>query len=188
MRVLRFEDFLATGRYMTQFEVPMALSGGAKHRGVRIMLEHTVLGVPPSARARDRPVYGYLSGSDEAGQVQHYGEVVLRLETATRKRATFMLGDSLDHALQHFQEPAFAPCPLTRPTLLAVLPHDALQAGSLGEASPPYGYAEAQIYGGIRTEDVEEAVYTLGTGPSPSALALLGRSGVQWSATAGVGP
>ncbi|MEA2134711.1 MAG: hypothetical protein QOC68_2620 [Solirubrobacteraceae bacterium] len=98
MRPSNFEQFLLQEQYLTQFELPTA-SGGAKHRALRLMLEHTVSGVPTSAAPRHRPIYGYLSGTHEAGQIQQYGEVVLRLRPAVRRRATFMLGDSLDHAL-----------------------------------------------------------------------------------------
>src|SRR6185312_14719081 len=64
--------FLRDGRFLTQFAVPH--SGGAYRPSLRMVVEHTVLGVPPGCRPHDRPVYGYLSGSDEAGMLGQYGE------------------------------------------------------------------------------------------------------------------
>jgi hypothetical protein len=186
MYVPRFEAFLAAGDYLTQYSVPF--SGGAMHRGIRMMLEHTALGVPPACAPADRPIYGYLSGSDEAGQIQQYGEVVLRLRTYVRRRATFVMGDSLDHALHQFTEPAFVPQPVVDPQPLALMPYDVLDASSLGDACPPHRYAEAQIYGGLRPSDVSQAVYTLGTAPTPSAVAWLDRLRVQWTTTTDSGP
>jgi hypothetical protein len=153
-----------------------------------MMLEHTVLGVPPACAPADRPIYGYLSGSDEAGQIQQYGEVVLRLKAYVRRRATFVMGDSLDHALHHFNEPAFVPQPVVDAQPLALMPYDVLGASSLGDACPPHRYAEAQIYGGLTPSDVSQAVYTLGTAPTPSAVAWLDRLGVQWTSTTDFGP
>jgi hypothetical protein len=186
MRIAHFESFLASGQYLTQFALPY--SGGLKHRGIRMMLEHTVLGVSPSCRPLDRPIYGYLSGSDETGQVQQYGEIVLRLAPHLRNRATFVMGDSLDHSIHHFRDPPFVPQPIVHPTTLAFQPIDMTTAASLGDAAPPYGYAEAQLHGGLTPEDVSEAVYTLGTAPTPATEDLLGRLGVQWHSTTAFGP
>lgn len=186
MYLPRFEAFLADGDYLTQYSVPF--SGGAMHRGMRMMLEHTVLGVSAACAPADRPIYGYLSGSDEAGQIQQYGEVVLRLRAYVRRRATFVMGDSLDNALHHFDEPAFVPQPVADPQPLALMRYDVLGASSLGDACPPHRYAEAQIYGGLTPSDVSQAVYTLGTAPTPSAVAWLDRLGVQWTSTTDLGP
>jgi len=173
-------DLLRDGRYLTQFEVPH--SGGALGQSRRMVIEHTVLGVPPSCRPSDRPVYGYLSGSDEAGMLGQYGDVVVRLKRSVRPRSRFVIGDSLDHTITHASPPVFAPEPVDRPSLLALIaPIDPLDCPSLADASPlPYRYAEAQIYGGVRLSDVEEFVFTLGTRPDANTQNLLKRHRIAW--------
>jgi hypothetical protein len=69
------ERFVHDGRYRSQFEVGM--SGGLLHPALRIILEQSVLGIPAGARKRDRPVYGYIGGTNEDGRVQQYGDVVV---------------------------------------------------------------------------------------------------------------
>jgi hypothetical protein len=187
MRIGPFEQFLATGSYLTQFSTTMTASAGAQHRALRMIVERTVLGVP-GCRPADRPIYGYLSGSDESAQLQQYGEVVMRLDRSIRRRSTFMLGDSLDHAIHHFRVPSFVPQPVARPTTLALIPVDVLSATNLADAAPPYRYAEAQIFGGLTPFHVREAIYTLGMTPSPNAERLLSRYGVTWTSTPGSVP
>lgn len=199
MRPIPFERFLRSGRYMTQFET--SSSGGAHHHTLRMMIEGTLLGVPLNARPGDRPVYGYLSCSDEAGPVQAYGEIVLRLHEHLGARSTFMLGDSLDFSLTQFTEPLFVPQPVLRPNTLAVVPfepptlghppappgqaspRDVLAFPSVADACGPHRYAEAQVFGGIRPDDVREAVFTLGTRPLPATEDLLDRLQVGWTTT-----
>lgn len=183
MRVDRFERFLVDGTYGTQFVLPMATSGGSQHRALRMILERAVLGVPTGCRPADRPIYGYLSESDESAQLQQYGEVVLRLNPSVRRRATFVVGDSLDHAVHYFREPSFVPQPVMRPSTLAFTPVDVLPAWTLADAAPPHRYAEAQIFGGLTPFHVKQAVYTLGETPSPNVEQLLSRYGVRWTAT-----
>lgn len=180
IRLHHLDAFLRDGRYRTQFEV--SHSGGAYGRGRRMVVEHTLFGVPPSCIAQHRPVYGYLTGSDEAGQIGQYGEVIVRLGASVRARTTFVVGDSLDFALWRSPNPAFVPQPVIRPNRLAIIaPIDPLDCVGLGDASPqPYRYAEAQIYGGVRISDVSQFVYTLGTGPDPATAARLRSLGISW--------
>jgi Protein of unknown function (DUF3626) len=187
MRTHNFESFLRAGRYVTQFEG--ATSGGLQNASVRILLEETVLRVPASSRPADRPIYGYMSCSDEGGVIQQYGEVVMILRPQVRNRATFVVGDSLDNAFHYGAAgPCYAPRPISRPSALALGLEDPLVAASPADVAPHHGYWEAQILGGIRAEDVSEAVFTLATGPSAAAASLMSGLGIQWRTTSGVGP
>lgn len=62
------QRFIRDGRYRSQFEV--GTSGGLFHPALRIILEQSLLGIPAGARKRDRPVYGYIEGTDEDGRIQ----------------------------------------------------------------------------------------------------------------------
>lgn len=170
---------LAEGRIRNQFET--GHSGGYFDPRARAELEHLVLGVPLEASASDRPIYGYLSGSDEQQVLPQYGTVIISLRAAVRKRATFTLGDSLDQTV-HARIPTFAPSALEAPELLSLFaPQDVLDASSFAAAAPPsHRYAEAQIYGGISLADVARLEFTAGQLPASETLSELGRLALPW--------
>jgi Protein of unknown function (DUF3626) len=178
---------LTDGRYKSQFEVDA--SRGALNRGQRQMLEWMTLGIPPGARDRDRPVYGYLSGSLEGGLLQQYGDVVLRLRPDVRWRSTFCMGDSLDSVLSQ-PRPVLGPAPVGRPRLISADPRfDLLSAGDPWQAvSPPHHYVEAQIHGAVTTREMAEAVFTHGDRPSSEVQELLSSRGITWRTVEGEGP
>ena len=178
---------LSDGRYKSQFEVDS--SRGAFNPGQRQMLEWMTLGIPPSARNQDRPVYGYLSGSLEAGLLQQYGEVVLRLEHDVRWRSTFCMGDSLDSVLLD-RRPMIGPTPIGRPELLGVDPRfDLLAIVRPWQAvREPHRYIEVQIHGPLTTTEIGEAVFTHGERPSPEVQELLSGRGIPWRTVEGEGP
>lgn len=203
MRTPGFERFVREGRYTTQFERPGS-SGGAKHLAVRTLIEHTVLGVPPDCLPADRPVYGYLSGSDESfgATLQQYGPIVLHLSRAALPRCTFLGGDSLDYVVHAaLTEPSLTPAPILRPRISALPAHayflaghnppswsridiDPLQRHGFADLTPHHGYAEAQIHGGLRLEDVREVTITLGAQIDPQVLQRLDAAGVLSRSTA----
>lgn len=205
MRPSGFEGFVRDGRYTTQFERP-DVSGGAKHRAVRTLVEHTVLGVPPDCAPADRPVYGYLSGSNESSPaLQQYGPVVLHLERSVAARSTFTGADSLDFVVHSaLTEPSMVPAPLRRPHITALPAHDFFVATH----APPrfatldvdpvsrhgfgdltsYGYAEAQIHGGLRLRDVHAVTITYNAKIDPQISKRLDESGVGWIMTPGDQP
>ena len=194
MRLRPFNGFVTEGWYRTQFEGSY-LSGGAAHRGARMQLEHTLLGVPPSAAPLYRPVYAYLEGSDEAASLPQYGEVILTLKKAVRQRSTISMCDSLDTANSPlFPDPIFYPSPLTAlspycvPALIGApsptgqaqaLPLDILQCSTVADTSLQR-YAEVQIFGRISLDDVSEVRYTMGTAPSFASQAVLNERGITW--------
>jgi hypothetical protein len=109
MPVREFAEMVEGERFLTLFETHQ--SQGAAHVGMRMLIEHTILGVPADCPAWCRPVYGYLGGSDESSQVGQYGEVVLFLRKVVAGRSTYVCGDTLDHA-QIYPWPAFVPQPV----------------------------------------------------------------------------
>jgi hypothetical protein len=202
MKPYGFSQFVSEGRYTTQFERP-GVSGGAKHLGVRILVEHTVLGVPPDCAAADRPVYGYLSGSGEdMPSLQQYGPFVLHLKAGTAARTTFTGADSLDFVLSPgLTDPCVRPAPVLAPHRTALPAHD-FSIGPSGfvrsDVDPlahtgfadltSYGYAEAQIHGGLGLSDVERVTGTLGARLDTQVVQRLADSGVAFSLTESVQP
>lgn len=203
MRPSGFEQFVLDDRYVTEFERP-GTSGGAKHRAIRTLVEHTVLGVPPDCAPADRPVYGYLSGSNESS-LQQYGPVVLHLRPSVVRRSTFAGADSLDYATHLlFADPSFAPAPILRPRVSALPAHDIfiathfplrydkrdvdpLVCHGFGDLTS-YGYAEAQIYGGLRVADVGAVTITMNAAIRPQVLARLDECRITWIMTPGDRP
>jgi hypothetical protein len=144
--------------------------GGFSIQVAALLVEHTVLGIPVGARPGDRPIYGYLEGSDELGLIRQYGDVVLRLRSDVRARTTFTFGDTLDAATALSPSPPFAPSPLLRPHVLSLDSTRDVLASPLAHRAVDarYGYIEAQIHGGVRLSDVYEVVFTLNIDPGRS--------------------
>lgn len=173
---------IADRRLRNQFET--GHSAGYFHPQVRAELEHRVLGVPLSAVPAERPIYGYLSGSDETHALPSYGSVIATLQSSLRQRATFTVGDSLDQTA-HARIPAFAPTPLVSPELLSIDARiDLLGASDFASASASsHRYAEAQIYGGVALDDVSALEFTAGLGPSEALMRELQAIALPWKET-----
>jgi Protein of unknown function (DUF3626) len=171
---------LGDGRVRNQFET--GHSAGYFDPAARADLELKVLGVPLDAKAGERPIYGYLGGSDEDHALPSYGTVVLTLSEEVRPRTTFTLGDSLDQT-SHARIPAFAPTPLESPELLSVDSRiDILGASVLADATAPtHRYAETQIFGGVGLTDIAEIRFTAGSRPSTELERELQNLGLPWS-------
>jgi hypothetical protein len=180
-----FPSFLQDGRYKTQFE--SQTSRGVLHPSRRALVEHTVLGVPVAARPSDRPIYGYLQGTDELGLIRQYGDVALRLRADVRARTTFTFGDTLDASTALSPTPPFAPSPLLRPDVLSLDSTRDVLASPLAHQAvdPRYGYIEAQIHGGLRPSDVYEAVFTLNIDPDRPMQEAMLRLGLLWRRVSG---
>jgi hypothetical protein len=142
-------SFVHDRRYRNQFVT--GTSQGAYAPGRRMLVEHTVLGVPPAALGAHRPIYGYCSGSNETHpNVLKYGDAVLILRREVNHRTTFTFGDSLDETAILSAHPPFAPEPLARPTTLALDGRFDLVAADEPWEATSCGYIEAQIHGGLR--------------------------------------
>src|ERR1700730_8440556 len=78
--------FLRDGQFKVM-EATGASGGDLKTLARRREVEREVLDIPEEAPACDRPVSGYLEGSDEAGSITKYGLIVLELDLQVRSRA-----------------------------------------------------------------------------------------------------
>lgn len=163
--------FLRDGRYKVMEEIGVS-GGDLKHIESRRKAERRVLGTPEDAPASDRPVSGYLGGSDEDGAIARYGLVVLELDPGVRSRALFMLGDFIDTPIRTLGE-TFVPQPLNQPSMEAASGKTNLvSAATLADACGPHRYAEALVFGGVTTNDVRSILYTQGEQPSAEVRAF----------------
>ena len=157
--------------------LPLASTGtsdsGVGDANVRADDELRIFGIELDAPGDERPIYGYLEGSDESCAVRSFGPIVLGLHASVRRRATFVLGDTRDSTLV---SPVFAPVPLLSPRIDAVAntKKDLLQAQTLADACEGgYRYAEVQVHCGLSIHEITRVVYTGGVGPSERAEELL---------------
>lgn len=176
-------DVLEAGELRNQFA-----TGGS--RGLydpdrRAAIEEALFGIGVDVGAAERPIYGYLSGSNEA-ILHQYGRAVIRLRPEVAARATFTLGDTLDDVQIH--GPLFAPMPVTRPGVEAAPSVvDLYETPTLAQATR-YGYAETQVHGGVSLADIEEIVFVSGIRPDDRTLDLLDENGIQWRIAEGDSP
>ena len=180
-------DILDGGRFKTSHE------GARRAAGLGTDIEHRrlgeqVQGVPAGTPHERRPVYGYVAvgGIEPAlhagvqtpgirereGQedvLSAYGQIQVVLKPHVRGRTTATVGDSLDDI------------GFIRPT-----PIDSPGAESVGSyldwlSRPGFsrtGYVEAQVYGGVRVEDIAEVVFP--DQPAAYTVAALERAGISW--------
>jgi hypothetical protein len=148
-------------------------SSGVSKSDVRAEDELNIFGIELDAPPEERPTYGYLEGSDEAGDVSGYGTIVIGLHDCVRESGTFVLGDTRD---SNIFGAVFAPVPLLAPSIAAFsnMRDGLLNARTLADACHgDYRYAEVQIHGGLSSRAIARVVYTRGTKPSPRAGQLL---------------
>ncbi len=148
-------------------------SSGVNNAHVRADDELDIFGIELDAPAEERPIYGYLEGSDESGDVSDYGTIVIGFDDCVRENATFVLGDTRD---SNILGAVFAPVPLAAPAIEAFsnMRERLLEASTLADACHGnYRYAEVQIHGGLTSGAIARVVYTCGTRPSPRASQLL---------------
>jgi hypothetical protein len=163
--------FLQDGHYKVM-EATGVSGGGLKDIKSRRKVECEVLGMPEDAPASDRPVSGYLVGSDETGAIATYGPVVLELDHSVRARALYLLGDLIDTAALTGGR-TFLPQPVTRPSMDAGSGKwDLAGAATLADACGLHRYAEALVFGGVSPRDVTSITYTRGEQPSAEVRAF----------------
>ncbi len=173
----QFIAFLRSGSYQTL--ATTGTSGGTTNLAIRRAVEDQIFGIPRSADAEARPIYGYLEGSDEQNALPQWGPVVLVVDHSVRERATFILGDSVDSTIQG-RHPLLAPEPLQAPCLLAASSsQNVLQAATLADACSQHGrYAEVQIYRGLDRDDIARVICIAGWQPSAESARLLNAYGL----------
>lgn len=172
------EAVLRDGRLKSQLET--GSSGGVYQPELRIQRERVWFGLPLDLDPASRPIYGYLAPSDgPQGVVTTYGDVQVVLKDSIRSRTTAMVGDSMGYYLSG------APGPLDDPGWRAFTPHE-FEGSPIGQLERDYDgaafnhthYIEAQIHGGVTTDDIAEVV--LPSAPSPELRRLLEQAGVKW--------
>jgi len=160
-----FMKVIADGRFKTQYETRE--SNGAYKPYLRRTRELAFLGVPQDTKASERPIYGFLAVQVDGTtpntsgynrdkwnvgntSVSQYGEVRVVLNDGVRERTSYTIPDSLDgYALAR---------PLSEKhtyesVSFAGIHHDLTTShGGLQRE----GYAEAQVYGGIKLSDIKE--------------------------------
>lgn len=173
---------LTDGRFKNQLEV--GRSDGLYQPAERQFRERQWFGIPVDADPASRPIYGYLTttGSDSPSSATAiYGPIRVVLKDDVRSRTTAMVGDSMEHSAQG------APRPVDNPDWAAFTPTSDDHAGEpIGKLDRAYdgaafnrkSYMEAQVHGGVSTDDIAEVV--LPSAPSPALRALLEQRGIHW--------
>ena len=141
------EQVFAEGQYWSQFVT--AESGGYYGNNMRADFEAAAMGIPPMVDSALRPIYGAVmprsavtdtSQSRVSGALEGYGDCFIELKPEVNGRTTVTGGDSL------FEVPS--------PTRLQSVTIDKIAQDLGGPQIGGYAYIEAQVYGGVRTEDI----------------------------------
>jgi hypothetical protein len=163
------------------------------YRNHRIEAEHKLMGIPTDT-VEGRPIYGYLS-KHENGRLFHpegeqewdktdafleaYGSVAIKLkQSTTRERTTWTNMDSLDSGGRTYTST------LDQPSMFSMHHYwDARSYNVEDDFSVDEGtYWEAQIYGGLRLEDIEH-IYMREEPKSKQLLKRLKKAGIPWTVT-----
>lgn len=185
MRHDGLEGFMTDGFYRNSFDG--GTSAGVRSLELRVEVEATVLGLRQSAAASERPIYGYLQGTDEAhNALNAYGSVLLVLAEELIDRATIVFGDSIGSTFQGGNA-TFAPTPVGDPTLLCTFASaDLYSVNNLAEAvDPGYPYAELQIYGGLRPRDISFVTFCGNRAPDQTTMMNLEREEIRYDVIEG---
>jgi hypothetical protein len=192
-----FKLVLEDGRFKTQFET--GTSGGYLGADRREAFEQQWMGVPQDIPHEERPVYGYMQMSRIAGAnsvLEQYGKLVVNLKWSVRKRTTVTGGDSMDNSLPG--------SPLENKDGKPDLQSESFRSG-IGRKDSIFGpehrmhkpdnplatdihwaeneedagdYIEAQIWGGVRVEDID-SVYDYGNRLSKDVRDQLAALGIR---------
>ncbi|WP_203911201.1 hypothetical protein [Rhizocola hellebori] len=179
---------LSGGRFKTSLEGAKRAPHLSTDADARRLGEQ-ILGISPETPPELRPVYGYVAihgiepalseGKKISGIAQRegqedvlsvYGKVQVVLKPEVRGRSTATVGDSLDEIGW------IRPSPLDSPSAESVVAHDLEWMDDPGWTRT--GYVEAQVHGGVRTEDIAEVVFP--ADPQPLTAAALDDAGIAW--------
>jgi len=168
-----FAKILEDKRIKTQFETQF--SNGLFDNSKRTVVERALMGLPIDLDPKNRPIYGYLvyptddapkrlfGTSNRFNDIDSsptfgYGDVKLILKKSVRDRSTATMNDSFDRAFQAI------------PLGEKIDPDSLYAAGIIGylpqvENNLDYGngayhpsYTEAQIHGGISSDEIETII------------------------------
>lgn len=161
------DDLVKDGRFKSQFE--SRHSSGTFFNRVRDELERFAFG-HSDLDPENRPIYGYLS-SDElhrgVSSLESYGDVSVLLKEEVEERTSFVFGDSF-RLLDALPEttidgegnvPSLSPVNMAEPNITAIdwnAINDPVQGEFVEELYS--GYTEAQVYGRVTLNDIEQIV------------------------------
>lgn len=165
------QNVLEEGRFKSLFETRK--SGGSTNLSVRKNAENLTLGVPSDTEAAKRPIYGYLLrvGADfDYNRIKQYGNVTVILKNDVKHRSSCVIDDSLN--MSSLRQAIAQPVMNVDRYLLSRKEdsgEEALKAlRSVAEVKTESGiigggiyhrYTEAQIFGQVTLDDIEEVVF-----------------------------
>lgn len=171
------DTLLADGRFKSQFET--GTSGAILNTKSRANAEELGLGVPERARAKNRPIYGYLRTNRDF-ELQGFGDITFVMRDSVKNRTTVTAGDSL----YDFAGGVTTGTPINNPTRTGWGQYigDIYDYGT-GQMDGKtlmrrMQYFEAQMQNGITLNDVSHVIDRKGV-LSPSQLNALKERGIQ---------
>ena len=179
---------LRDGRFKSQFEG--GKSRGLKDLQVRARYEEQWFGLDTKSDPTKRPIYGYVmvdgyraAGIKDADALSQYGRVQVVLKDDVRKRTTAMIGDSLDVKHAGWSSPIDDPeWQSFTPGISGVYGSRIAKQGLRRDYSTPEfradNYAEAQIHGGVKLDDIEEIILPIR--PTGALRKLLDDLKISW--------
>jgi hypothetical protein len=178
---------LKAGRFKTQFETGRASKGATYYPEKRAQVENELFGYAWDLKKSDRPVYGYVGLRDprHAGYwsqpgryddrhtedlLSAYGDVQVVLKPQVRERTTAAIGDTIDSSV--------LPSPVDAPTWQSAMVRTGYTTDYKSDEFAQRSYAEAQIHGGVKVDDIAEVFFA--NHPSDALRDLLKRLGIPW--------
>lgn len=190
------EHILGDGRFKSQFET--GKSKGLNNTSARAAAEHMWFGVDPAVNrnVEQRPIYGYVAedgirpagftdgslGGLSTDALSQYGTIQVVFKDDVRDRTTAMYGDSLNHAAWGMPSPVNDPAwysfsPTTTATPLSAT-YTELDRDPEDFRARSQTYSEAQIHGGVSTDDIAEVVFP--SKPTAQLQKALADRGIPW--------
>lgn len=156
-------DAILADGVKNQFQTGDSL--GLYEPDLRAAVEHATHNVAPNAPAEDRPVYGFVSrdGLERPRSLEGYGEVTLVLKDEVRSRSTVTLGDSLNTAATPvYLDRAASPRDVSDASARSIFNNEWQIVANTGTQALAAGavYMEAQIFGGVKREDIARIVFS----------------------------
>lgn len=135
------------GRLKNQFETQSSM--GMLDNEFRDEVENDIFGID-STDPQDHPIYGYLF-DEEGGFIpedfglNHYGDVIIKLNGDVKGRTTWTGDDSLDN-----HESGMMPSSVRNPSYGSLADENGWERTPMpSDPDKEYGYWEAQIHGGV---------------------------------------
>ncbi len=150
----------------------------SRYKKMRALGEEEVFNIPRNAPGSARPIYGYFSpAKDNERFVRMYGDVILVLKDHVKDRSMFADTDSLDTPPSRF-----VPSPVRKPSICSTIVGGDILAIWRDGIENYALYVEAQIFGGVTTEDISKVIFE--RSPTAETTARLTARGIPWEVSA----